>query len=80
MIKIIKTDVIVATIVIGAWLFYYTFEGATRYDINKTITLSLFMAAWLTALAALYIIGRYYKIKKNAWDAKKNVSSPDASS
>jgi drug/metabolite transporter superfamily protein YnfA len=64
MVKIIKADVIVAAIVVGAWLFYFTFDGATRYDVNQTITLPLFVAAWLTAVAAVYAIGRYYKAKQ----------------
>jgi len=66
MIKIIRTDVVVAAIIIGAWLFYFAFDRATRYDINERITLPLFMAVWLTAVAALYAIGRYFKAKQSA--------------
>ncbi len=66
MVKIIKADVILAAIAIGAWVFYFVFDGATRYDINQTITLPLFLAIWLTAMALLYAIGRYYNAKKGA--------------
>ena len=64
--KIIKSDIVVAVIVIGTWLFYLTYEGSTRLDINQTLTLPLLAAADFTALAALYIIGRYYTAKKKA--------------
>lgn len=64
--KIIKTDFIVATIVIGAWIFYLNFDGATRFDISQSLTLPLLLAADFTGLALLYVIGRYLYIKKNS--------------
>lgn len=57
--RIIKSDIVVAVILFSSWLFYLLYDGATRFDINQTITLPLFIAIWLTALALLYIAGRY---------------------
>ncbi len=64
MVRIIKSDLVVTLIVIGGWLYYLMSEGATRFDVNQTITLPLFIAVWLTALAALYGSGRYFTAKK----------------
>ncbi len=61
--KIIKSDYVVASILIGTWLFYLTYEGSTRFDINQTVTLPLLAAADFTALAIIYAAARYYTIK-----------------
>ena len=66
MVKIIKADVILAAFAIGAWILYFMCSGATRYDINETMSLPLFLAIWLTAMALLYAIGRHYNAKKGA--------------
>jgi nitric oxide reductase large subunit len=63
-VKIIKSDIVVAVILFGTWLFYLAYDGSTRFDINQTITLPLLLAADFTALAALYAAGRYYTAKK----------------
>ncbi len=65
MVKIIKSDLVVSLVVMGSWLYYLSFEGATRFDVNQTITLPLFIAVWLTALAILYVSGRYFSAKKS---------------
>ncbi|HEC12352.1 MAG TPA: hypothetical protein ENI80_03740 [Acidiferrobacteraceae bacterium] len=62
--KIIKSDIVIAVIFIGAWIFYLTFDGSTRFDVSETITLPLLAAADFTALAILYAAGRYYTAKK----------------
>ena len=62
--KIIKSDIIVGIIFIAAWMFYLTYDGSTRFDINQTITLPLLVAADFTALAMLYVAGRYYTARK----------------
>lgn len=62
--KIIKSDFVVAAIFIGTWLFYLTYEGSTRFDINHVLTLPLLAAADFTAMAVLYAAARYYIIKK----------------
>ncbi len=64
--KVIKGDIVVGIIFIGAWLFYMTYDGSTRFDINQTITLPLLVAADFTALTILYIAGRYYTTRKNS--------------
>lgn len=64
MYKIIKTDIVIAVILIGTWLFYLIFEGSTRFDINQTYTLPLLVAIEFTALATLFAAGRYYTAKK----------------
>ena len=61
--KFRKSDFVVAAIIIAGWLYYLTFEGTTRFDVNETITLPLLIAAELTALAFLYAAGRYYMAK-----------------
>ena len=63
--KIIKSDIVVGIIIIGAWLFYLTYDGSTRFDVNQTITLPLLVAAEFTALAILYVVGRYYTARKS---------------
>ncbi len=62
--KIIKSDIVIAAILIGTWVYYLTIDGPTRFDINETITLPLLVAADFTALAVLYAAGRYYTAKK----------------
>ena len=63
--KIIKSDIVVGIIFIGTWLFYLIYDGSTRFDINQTITLPLLVAADFTALAILYVVGRYYTVRKS---------------
>ena len=69
--KIIKSDIVVGIIFIGAWLFYLTYDGSTRFDINQTITLPLLVAADFTALAILYVAGRYYTARKGGIVSEK---------
>jgi len=63
--KIIKSDIVIGIIFIGTWLFYLLYDGSTRFDINQTITLPLLVAADFTALAILYVVGRYYTVRKS---------------
>ncbi|MCP4042896.1 MAG: hypothetical protein GY731_13220 [Gammaproteobacteria bacterium] len=63
--KIIKSDIVVGIVFIGVWLFYLTYDGTTRFDINQTATLPLLVAADFTALAILYVAGRYYTAGKD---------------
>jgi len=63
--KIIKSDIVIGIIFIGTWLFYLIYDGSTRFDINQTITLPLLVAADFTALAILYVVGRYYTVRKS---------------
>ena len=60
-IKII--DITVAVIFIAVWGFYFSYEGHTRFDLNQTLTMPLLIAVECTALAVLYAVFRYYKIK-----------------
>ena len=64
MVKFIKTDFVVAAIILVTWVFYLTYDGATRFDISQSITLPLLAAVDFTGLAILYAIGRYYFAKK----------------
>ncbi len=60
-IKII--DTIVVVIFIAVWGFYFSYEGHTRFDVDQNLTLPLMIAVESTALAVLYAVFRYYKIK-----------------
>ncbi|GMR07039.1 MAG: hypothetical protein BMS9Abin26_0041 [Gammaproteobacteria bacterium] len=62
--KIIKSDIVIGAILIGTWVYYLAYEGATRFDINEVITLPLLGAVEFTTLAVLYAAGRYYTAKK----------------
>jgi len=66
MVKFIKSDFIVAAIPLVTWVFYLTYDGSTRFDLSQTITLPLLLAADFTGLALLYVIGRYYMLKKKS--------------
>jgi hypothetical protein len=63
--KLIKSDIVIAVILFSGWLFYLIYDGTTRFDVNQKITLPLFIAAELTALAILYAAGRYFTAKKS---------------
>jgi hypothetical protein len=73
--KIIKSDIVVGIIFIGTWLFYLTYDGATRFDVNQTITLPLLVAADFTALAILYVAGRYYTARKGTTLISENLNN-----
>ena len=62
--KFIKSDFVVATLLLGTWVFYLTYDGSTRFDLSQTLTLPLLAAADLTGLAILYAVGRYHFAKK----------------
>lgn len=62
--KLIKSDIVIAVIVIASWLFYLVFDGSTRFDVNEIFTLPLLVAAELSTFAVLYAAGRYFTAKK----------------
>ncbi len=62
--KFTKSDIIVTIILIGSWLFYFMYDGTTRFDINQTVTLPLLGAADFTGISILYAMGRYYAARK----------------
>ena len=64
MLKLIKSDIVITVILLGAWLFYLIYDAPTRFDVNQTLTLPLLVAAEFTALAILYAAGRYFTAKK----------------
>lgn len=72
--KLIKSDIVITVILLGAWLFYLIYDTPTRFDINQSATLPLFVAAEFTALAILYAAGRYFTAKKGKQFISKKLS------
>ncbi len=47
----------------AAWGFWWFYEGSTPLDINARLTFPLLVAAELTALALLYGVWRWHRIR-----------------
>ncbi len=63
--KIIKSDIVIAVILIATWVYYFMFKSPTRFDISETVTLPLLVAVEFTGLAVLYAAGRYFTAGKS---------------
>ena len=56
-------DIIAMIMLVVAWIFFFSFKGHTKFDINGIFTLPLLIALEATAIFLIYAIWRYHTMR-----------------